>query len=69
MRVKDLIDFETKMRESRGWKRERFCEELGISQPKLRRHVMEPREDEIKDRTLALACAAINADLKPYGEE
>lgn len=69
MRVKDLLEFENRMRLERGWKRKDFCDALGISQPKLRRHIEDSRDTEIKDKTLALACAAVAADLKPYGDE
>ena len=69
MRVKDLLEFENRMRLAHGWKRKEFCDALGISQPKLRRHVEEPMDAEIKDKTLALACAAVAAGLKPYGDE
>ena len=70
MLVSDLIAFEARMKADRGWKRKTFCEALGISQAKLRRHVegTDPAS-EVKDRTLALACAAVAAELEPLGGE
>lgn len=67
--VKDLAAFESKMRQERGWKRGRFCEELGISQGKLRR-MLDGRkpEDKLEDRTLALAISAVALNLAPYPE-
>ena len=68
MRVADLSRLESEMRERRGWKRLRFCAELGISFDRLKRNLDGEPESEIKDKTLALACAAVNAGMKPYGE-
>lgn len=69
MKVSDLVAFENRMREERGWKRKDFCTHLGISQGKLRRMVEDrPEAEELNDRTLALACAAVAGNLPALGD-
>lgn len=67
MIVADLIEFESAMKEKRGMNRGQLCRELGISQAKWRRHLegrlgIEP----VQDRTLALAMAAVDANMLPW---
>jgi hypothetical protein len=62
MLARDFVAFESRMRE-RGHKRGTLCEALGVSQSKWRRIVEAPGDTPIDDRTLELACAALEAEL------
>ena len=63
MRAEDFVAFESRMREQ-GHKRGTLCAALGVSQSKWRRIVEAPGSTPIDDRTLELACAALEAGLE-----
>lgn len=62
MRAEDFLAFEARMKE-KGYKRGSLCEALGVSQSKWRRIVDSPDGTQIDDRTLELACSALEAGL------
>lgn len=62
-----LVTFEQKMKNERGWSRAALCNNLGVSQPTWRK-MLESEPTSTNNATLALAMAALAANLEPYGE-
>lgn len=61
-----LSAFEQTMKAERGWSRARLCEMLGVSQPTWRK--LTESTGPVSNRMLALAMAAVAANLEPYGD-
>lgn len=66
--VKHLNEFESRMKAERGLKRHQLCDQLGVSQGRWRRYAEMPDHIEVP-RDLGLLMAAIENNLRPYGEE